>query len=358
MGTNTLPGIQTQTAFLVPAYNEQEVIARTLQSLLQITSAEHIFVVDDGSKDDTVRIAKQYTANVLAQETNRGKANALSSGIIHFTLTERFTYIMPLDADTRLDPDFLKYVGPHFANEKIVAVVGKVQGSPYNWLTTYRLWEYEIAQAVHKHAQSKLGVVLVCSGPATIYRSIVFTQLSIPTDTMAEDMDTTFSIHRLRLGAITYAPNAIAFTQDPKQLKDFIKQVRRWDIGFWQCVYKHNIPWQGQLFDAEVGLLALEGLFNGFLIVLLTLLLPIIFLSRPGIILLPMGIDFFLFLLPTVLYTAIKNRLVKIFLYLPLFYGMRVLTSILFLETFLRVVLTLDSRYGWNKVRRYTPTNK
>lgn len=328
-------------AIIVPAYNEETVLANTLSSLVQLEKDADIFVVDDRSTDKTAEIAKRFTSNVHTVTKGKGKANALNAGIETFKLIEKYKYIMPVDADTVISSNFLDNVIPIFEADKkenIVCVIGKVVGQNHRWVTSYRMWEYEITQSIHKSAQSILNAIIVCPGPSTIYRSGIFKKIKIPTDTVTEDMDLTFTIHRKKLGKIEYCPKAKVYTQDPKTIKDFVKQVDRWYRGFWQCVFKHNIPWGEQMLDLEVAFLASEGLFNGVLVAALVVLVPLSIVNGSTVFAIPLAIDAFLFLLPTLIITALKNKSWSIFKYIPQFYFLRILTSLIFLRSFFRAI--------------------
>lgn len=63
---------------VVPAYNESRFIGRFLAKLAVVT--KNIIVVDDGSRDDTTKIAKQLGVTVLTHMTNLGKGAALKTG--------------------------------------------------------------------------------------------------------------------------------------------------------------------------------------------------------------------------------------------------------------------------------------
>ena len=91
-------------SILIPAYNAQEWLAQTLKSAIaQSWPHKEIIVVDDGSTDKTVAIARQFESDqvrVFRQENEgaaaaRNKAFALSQG----------EYIQWLDADDLLAPD-------------------------------------------------------------------------------------------------------------------------------------------------------------------------------------------------------------------------------------------------------------
>lgn len=350
---------QNGIAVIIPAHNEEKVIASTIRSLLTLFSKRDIYIVDDGSTDKTVTIAKQFTKNIISISLNNGKASSMNFAIKYFNLAEKYQYILPMDADTMITQTFLDGALPIMeadTKKEVSCVVGKVIGTGSNWITTYRLWEYEVAQTIHKPAQSHENAVIVCAGCATLYRSDVFKKHTIPGETMTEDMDFTFLIHRKKLGKIVYTNDAVVVTQDPYTLKDFIRQIDRWYTGFWQCVVKHNIPWGGQMLDFEVGMLATEGLFNGILMLSLLLLIPFTLVKAPYLLLVPFIVDFFFFLLPTMVLAAKRHNLRKIFLYIPLFYLMRIISCLIFLHSFVKIVLGIDFTMRWNKIPRYSLT--
>ena len=262
---------------------------------------------------------------------------------------------MPFDADTILPKESagaLLSVLEEDKKKSIACVSGKVVGETYSWVTFYREWEYDIAHRVHKTAQNIENAIIVCPGCATVYRSEIFKLFKVPTGTVTEDMDFTFLLHRKNLGRIVYTNKATVITQDPILLSDFIKQIKRWYTGFWQCVQKHNIPWGGQRLDAEVTLLATEGLLNGLLILLFIFILPLS-LFHPYLLLIPLGIDLFFFMLPTLFVIAKRHQTWSLFLYIPHFYLLRALSSFIFLASFIKVFLGLDFQLPWGKATRY-----
>lgn len=344
-----------KVALLVPAYNEETVISETLESLLNLVDRRDIYLVNDGSTDRTEEIAQKYIANVLTIY-HAGKATAMNTAIENFHLADNYEYLMFMDADTKVQSDFLNESLPVLDSDKekkIACVVGKVVSHAYNWITLYRLWEYEVAQTIHKKAQSEENAIIVCPGCATVYRAEIFKKIHIPQGTLTEDMDFTFLIHRERLGRIVFVEKAVVVTQDPQTFADFIKQIDRWYTGFWQCLSKHNVPWGGQNLDMELALLALEGLYNGLVVLSLIFLIPMTVMINPKIILFPFLMDLFLFLFPTLLLTARRHDQWKIFFYIPQFYFMRMISSLVFFKSFLKVVFGFDFNMGWNKAKRY-----
>jgi glycosyltransferase involved in cell wall biosynthesis len=103
------------TAALIPAYNEERFIGSLV--LAARAHVDHVVVVDDGSRDSTVEIAKMAGAIVVQHQTNQGKAAAVNTG---------FAYIRRLDpsAVVMLDGD-----GQHSADDIPVVLAPVVQGA-------------------------------------------------------------------------------------------------------------------------------------------------------------------------------------------------------------------------------------
>lgn len=86
---------------IVPAYNEQAVIASTVQSLQQFTKRNPEFsylVIDDGSTDNTVDILKQIDANYISHPINLGIGEPFKTGV-KFGLNLGYEKFINFDAD-------------------------------------------------------------------------------------------------------------------------------------------------------------------------------------------------------------------------------------------------------------------
>lgn len=91
---------------IIPSYNQQEYLPDAIESALnQSTPVHEIIVVDDGSTDDSLKIAKKYPIKVISQ-VNKGLSSARNTGIMNAT----GDYILPLDADDILLPGCLKRI--------------------------------------------------------------------------------------------------------------------------------------------------------------------------------------------------------------------------------------------------------
>src|ERR1044072_7366293 len=78
----TQTGIRTQTAVVIPAYQDEKHIgdiARRTRARL-----DHVLVVDDGSTDQTEQRAREAGAEVIVHRQNKGKGEAIKTGLAHW----------------------------------------------------------------------------------------------------------------------------------------------------------------------------------------------------------------------------------------------------------------------------------
>lgn len=113
-----------QVSVIIGAYNEEDTIARTLQSLLGQTMGDfEIIVVDDGSTDETAEVVAEFTdrrIRLITTDQNQGLPGALNSGID----AARGEYIARADADERSLPYRLQCQSEVLDEQSDVQAVG------------------------------------------------------------------------------------------------------------------------------------------------------------------------------------------------------------------------------------------
>jgi cellulose synthase/poly-beta-1,6-N-acetylglucosamine synthase-like glycosyltransferase len=349
-------------AIIIAARNEGLVIDKTLKAISKVVSKSNIYLISDASTDNTAEEAYKVISakNVLTNQSKMGKSNSLNRGIEEFKLVSKYKYVMPVDADTVITKEMVDGALEEFEKSPaVVAVVGRIKSEGNNYISSYRNWEYELGHTIIKKAQSYLNVITVCSGCATVYRTEVFEKMGFVEDTLTEDTDFTFTIHRKKMGRIVFVDKGAVYTQDPNSLKAITKQLTRWYSGFWQNVLKHNVPWGGQMLDFEVTLIALSAVSNG----LITLAGGFLFIAgifNPVILrmfLQQFVIDIFLLMIPTIAYTAYKNKNWRIFTFLPHIYFLRVYSVLIFMHCFTKVMFGKDAAQ-WDRTQRYKYLDK
>lgn len=259
-------GLQ-DVAVLIPAHNEAAVIEKTVAAITRLVPAANVYVVSDGSTDATAGLALRAGANVLELPVAGGKANALKQGIERFDIRYRYSALLLLDADTRLDDDYFAVALPWFDDPEVCAVAGCAttvwkpeETSPRGQLlAAHRDRVYFLFQYLVKYGQcwKRANVTPIVPGFASLYRTEVLDKIQIDRPGLViEDFNMTFDVHRLGLGRIAFDPRATAYTEDPHRVRDYYRQVRRWSLGFWQTVRAHGF-WPSK-FWAALGLMIVE----------------------------------------------------------------------------------------------------
>ena len=235
-----------RVAVLIPAYNEEKVIERTIQGALDSDYPNlRVIVIDDGSKDRTLEIARRAFAAeeaagkvLILTKANGGKAEALNYGLDHIGDAELFVGI---DADTIIAPDAIARMVPHFLNPKVGAIAGNAKvGNRTNLWTRWQALEYITSQNFERRALNTMGAVSVVPGAIGAWRvSAVREAGGYHVDTVAEDADLTMAL--LRNGyRVEYEDLALAFTEAPTNANGLMRQRFRWSFGILQAVWKHR----------------------------------------------------------------------------------------------------------------------
>jgi glycosyltransferase involved in cell wall biosynthesis len=124
-----VPEIDPKLSVIVPAYNSAQTLAACLDALSRACQQSHpaeIFVVDDGSTDDTVSIASRYDVHLLRIQNNSGPAAARNLGVAHATCS----ILVFVDADVAVAEDALKRIAEHFKKTTEAALIGSYDNSP------------------------------------------------------------------------------------------------------------------------------------------------------------------------------------------------------------------------------------
>jgi cellulose synthase/poly-beta-1,6-N-acetylglucosamine synthase-like glycosyltransferase/peptidoglycan/xylan/chitin deacetylase (PgdA/CDA1 family)/spore germination protein YaaH len=241
-----VPGsFEPRVAVLIPGYNEEKVIVRTIRSVLNSDYPNmRVIVIDDGSKDRTFEIAREAYAEEIADgrltvltKPNGGKAQALNFGIEHLD----GEFYVGIDADTVIAPDAVSKLVRHFADPEIGAVAGNAKvGNRVNLWTRWQALEYITSQNFERRALDLFGVVTVVPGAIGAWRTEGVRRAGgYPVNTVAEDADLTMNL--LEQGyRVIYEDRSLAFTEAPIDMRGLMKQRFRWSFGTLQAIFKHR----------------------------------------------------------------------------------------------------------------------
>lgn len=250
-------------AILIASKDGAATIERTIKSAKR--NRRNIFVVSDGSTDDTARLARRAGAKVLALRKNVGKPTALHRAYRHFELAKRYDAVAILDDDVIIESDFINNAQKQLKSDTAISVGRNITYWPDSqkwniWLAAraYSYWNY---QTMLRRIQSEYNVMNCISGSNSLYRTEVLDQvLQKQTPYIVDDTFWTLETHRLKLGKIVYAQGAKAHIQDPTNFRDWYKQNIRWMWGTFQGVIGHRIGLQLDRFHASYVLLMIQWL--------------------------------------------------------------------------------------------------
>lgn len=234
-----------KTTVIVPAYNEGELVYKTLKSLVASNYPANklqIISIDDGSKDDTWAWMQKAKAElgervaIFQQPENKGKRHALYRGF-HLATGDVF---ITVDSDSVVKTDTLRNMtSPFVVNKECGAVAGNVRVLNKNKGLIPRMLNVSFAFSFEfvRSAQSTLGSVFCTPGALSAYRREVVmnclpewinqTFMGEPS-TIGEDRAMTNMI--LKQGyKVFFQRNAYVYTNIPERYKNLHKMFTRWE---------------------------------------------------------------------------------------------------------------------------------
>ena len=239
------PEYQPTVTFVVPAKNEEDNIAETIDRFTKVDYPKEkieVVTVNDGSTDNTLRemlsIQKKCAldgvkVDVVDWKINKGKRSGMAEGVKRAT----HEIIIFIDSDSFVDSDCVKHLVKYFSNPKVGAVSGHtdVYNRNENMLTKMQSLRYYVAFHVYKAAESIFGSVTCCPGCCSAYRKSYIDPIIDKwlhqkflgvTCTFGDDRSLTNFI--IKDYDAVYCPEARAFTIVPDKLGKYIRQQQRW----------------------------------------------------------------------------------------------------------------------------------
>jgi biofilm PGA synthesis N-glycosyltransferase PgaC len=230
---------------LVAVYNEEADIAQTLAYAMEqeYPAPLRVIVIDDGSTDETVRIAQSFARLDgrlrVIEVPHGGKALALNAGLRATTTP----LVATIDADTLLMPDSLRRVVSRMllSPQDTVAVAGSVmvRNTRQSLMAAAQTWDYLLGIGSIKREQAFLQGTLVAQGAFSVYDTAALKASGAWPDCIGEDIVMTWAM-LARGGRTSYEPTAIAFTEAPATLRSFARQRRRWARGMIEGLRIHG----------------------------------------------------------------------------------------------------------------------
>ena len=255
-------------SIIIPAHNEELVIERTLESILELDyplDRLEILVVNDGSTDNTAAVIQKIATrdtrvrllNIPVEEGGRGKSAALNFGLAQASHPVIGVY----DADNRPEPPALKYLAQQLvSHEKLGAVIGKFRAINKSENLLLRCLNIEALSFQWIIQAGRWMLLKMCTLPGTnflVYKSIL--QQLNGWDELALTEDAELTIRLCEAGyQIKFVPYAVTWEQEPRTLKAWIRQRTRWVRGNNYVLRKYLF----QLFGFKPRIIGFELLYS------------------------------------------------------------------------------------------------
>ena len=320
---------------LIAAKNEGIAIGSTIDSIVSAgVDKKDVYLVSDGSSDDTALLGMARGIQVLDLPVNGGKSLAIAKGIKHFNFEAGYFAAMARAFEK-------------FPNAAIAC--GKVKSRPKNWLTAWRALQYAVGHWLIKEGQHALGTINVAAGCCSVFRMSLFDQIWESKPSIVEDMMATLRAHDLGYDVI-YVRDAMVVTADPQDLlRSYSRQLTRWNGGAWSCTRQLKMWGSTRKIALETQLVMSEGL----IVSIFFLLAPLWFYLFPRTATTWLTIDGG-FMLISAAVVSLRHKRWDILLYTPTYLVLRFVDSYLFLKGFHQAFFgPKPEKLSWQSSTRY-----
>lgn len=230
---------------IIPAFNEEKVIKRCIDSILRSDYPSYEIVVsDDGSSDNTVRIVKTWIKAhskghkiaLVHDGINRGRGGAINQAL----KVAKGALVMAIDADCTIQKDTLRNAAEHFNDKQVVALAANVKIMPdlsilgllqqFEWVTSFR----------SKKFNSFVNAEYIIGGAGATYRRSTLQALGGFNESMlTEDIDLSLRIASKgnRKYLLKYASDVVVMTEHVPTYRGLFRQRFRWKLGSLQALF-------------------------------------------------------------------------------------------------------------------------
>ena len=227
----------TRFAIIIPAHNEEKMIAKTIYSINGIIYPQDkydIFVIADNCEDNTAQISRDLGANVLVRNDseNRGKGYALRWGFDK--LIEEYqhydSYIV-IDSDSLISGNYLQVMNHYIKNgSKVIQSSDLVLPQKDNWSSEATRIGFILFNYVRPLGRKFLGFDMGLRGNGMCFTRDVLERVPWQSWALTEDLE--YGLILLLNGEhIEFAPEAVVWAHMPLKADNAESQRERWESG-------------------------------------------------------------------------------------------------------------------------------
>ena len=295
-------------------------------------------------------LSKFHSLTIIRNNRRIGKA----AGINRVLPLIETDLALIVDADTELEATFIEKACKEFSEKDIVALSGFVlpsESSSNTLIKNARLVEYLYSQTTLKKGQNMIKGLFGLSGCCSVFKTSILQRTGFPVDTVTEDLDLTWQLQLN--GYRTSIIDAYASTVEPRGLIAYISQIRRWYMGFFQCLSKYNTKlFRKNPLTFTIGLLLFESLFFTILWAsMIVLLFLTSFLKNElsilkWLLLNMLAIDLFTVSFPAFFKGIELGSLRDLIMGIPIFYSLRIVNAVVWWVTFVEWLFSYNIKWG------------
>jgi cellulose synthase/poly-beta-1,6-N-acetylglucosamine synthase-like glycosyltransferase len=238
---------QSRFAILVPAHDEEKVIAKTVESLLAVDypgSLFEVFVVADNCTDATAERAREAGACVLERrdEEKRGKPYAVAWAMERVLAESEFDALVMLDADNVVSANLLREFNSRLLRgEKVIQAYLDTKNPDDTWITWMYAISYWITARYVQLAHSQAGLPCQLGGTGYCIDAKTLSMYGWDVTSLTDDLEYTM---RMVVHGIypTWAHDAIVYDEKPLTMKASWRQRVRWMQGHWDVAARYTWP--------------------------------------------------------------------------------------------------------------------
>lgn len=234
----------TRFAVLVPARNEETVIANLVENLFQQNYPREkydVYVIPNNCTDNTEEAARQAGAKILSCPWPvRTKGDVLHQ--VFGMLKGKYEAYVVFDADNLVHPDFLARMNDAVAEGALIAKSRQIASNPYDsWVSGCYDIYFQNFNLLYNRPRATLGLNAKLIGTGFMVTDTLLERLGgWNTETLTEDME--FAAQCAEAGVrIHYVPEALNYDEQPTSFRASLRQRRRWSAGV-QSVANLYVP--------------------------------------------------------------------------------------------------------------------
>ena len=329
---------------IIPAHNEESVIANLIDSLKEQTYNKElydIYVIADNCTDNTAKIAKESGAIVYERfnPTKKTKGYALD-WFLKQKIKENADYdaFFVFDADNIVDKNFIKNMNKKLCQgEEVVQGYRDIKNPTDSWVTAgYALFYWTMHKFYHL-ARYNVGLSPLLNGTGFMVKFDLIKNTGWDTVTLTEDIE--FSLKRIITGKrLGWATDAIVYDEQPVDFKASWSQRSRWTVGHIQCMQTYTKDLAKAVLEHKSamnfdGLLYIVGSIPLFVLTIIMLASNFVIFLADQMTTMDLVVNIAKYLIPTFLFPIVTATLsmyldkkpikpmLKWLIYYPLFIG-------------------------------------